>query len=149
MQPDNKNRWKKIFLVILVLAVIGAATSYLLWNKPHQDVASSKAAKVLASDLYQIFSADSFVANKQYLQQVVLVSGLLKEVSTNQQQQVVAKLVTGVEGAYINCTFEERMPKLITGDTVTVKGICGGLDEGNPELGIPGDLYLLRCYISK
>ena len=124
MQPANKIKWGKIFWVLLLLAAAGITTGYFLWNKPHQNVATAKAKQLTATELYRTFSTDSVLANKQYLQQVLIVKGALKETITNQQQQVVAKLMTGTEGAFINCSFEGKTTELKTGDTIT---LCHGL----------------------
>lgn len=139
----------RIVLVTAVLATAGFFTGYLLWNKPHREVAEATALNIKATELYSIFSTDSAAARRDFLEKVLSVEGQLQKISENQQNQVVATLLTGTEGAYINCTFEGAANGLQTGKTVRIKGICGGLGEGDPDLGIPGDLYLLRCYMNE
>ena len=139
----------RIAVLIAVLATAGSITGYLLWNKPHREVAEATALKIQATELYRIFSKDSAAARRDFLEKVLSVEGQLQKVSENQQKQLVATLLTGTEGAYINCTFEGPANGLQAGKTVSIKGICGGLGEGDPDLGIPGDLYLLRCYMSE
>jgi hypothetical protein len=149
MQSLRAKKWIRIALVLLSLATAGFLTAYFLWNKPHREVAAAASLKIQAADLYRIFTADTAAARAQYLQKVLAVEGQLQRVSENQQKQLVATLATGTEGAYINCTFEGPAKGLQPGSTVTIKGICGGLGQGDPDLGIPGDLYLLRCYIAE
>ncbi len=149
MERIRKIGWIRTALVLFVLAVAGLLTAYLLWNKPHRDVAEANAINIQAPELYRIFTTDSVAARKQFLEKVLLVEGQLQRVGENQQKQVVATLVTGTEGAYINCTFEGKASGLQTGKSVTIKGICGGLGQGDPDLGIPGDLYLTRCYLGE
>ncbi len=137
---------KKIALSLFVLIIIGAIVGYFLWNKPHTDVSGADAVKTDALSLYQSFTTDSANAKKQFLQQVVEVSGTVGSVNTNQQNQQIVLVKTATDGASINCTMEKAIDKIQAGTAVVLKGICEGLGQGDADLGIPGDLYLVRCY---
>jgi hypothetical protein len=56
---------------------------------------------------------------------------------------------TDVAGAYINCTMEEKTTGIIIGDKITLKGICSGYISGDMDMGLPGDVFLTRCYVHK
>ncbi len=141
-----KNRTRNIILAISILVAAGGFTVYTLWNKPHRTVENAKAVEIGARELYRVFSTDSAKARRDYLEQILLVKGEVLRISQNLQKQTVAFLATDQEGAFVNCTFEGVATGIEPGKTVTIKGICGGMEPSDPDLGIPGDLYMLRCY---
>lgn len=137
---------KKAGLIIVILALAVAAVGYFLWNKPHTNVQSTDGIKTTAIELYQSFTTDSAAANKKYIDKVVEVTGPVQSVSANQQQQTIVVLKTNTGGA-INCTMEQSNAVIKEGTTIKLKGVCTGIGEGDAELGIMGDVYLIRCYI--
>ena len=139
---------KKAGLIIVLLAVAAAAVGYFFWNKPHKNVSSADGIKINAADLYQSFITDSATANTKYIDKVVEVAGVVKSISVNQQQQKVVSLQTKIDAA-VNCTMEQKDAVIKEGATIKIKGICSGLGEGDADLGIMGDVYLIRCYIAE
>jgi hypothetical protein len=139
---------KKITFLKLLLAgtAIGALIGYLLYNKPHQNVATASAVSVTAVALYNSFITDTATAGKRYLQQVIQVSGTIKSITSNQQNQQVLLLQTNTNGASVNCTMEAAATNTQPGHNIIVKGICQGLGQADAELGIAADLYISRCY---
>lgn len=137
---------KKIIPVLIVLIAAAMLTGYLLWNKPHTNVQSAEAVYADAPALYTAFVADSAAANSKYVDKVLEVNGTVQKVFKNQEQQTVLSLQTATEGAYINCTMEQKGVLVKEGSKVKIKGICNGLGQGDAELGILGDVYLIRCY---
>jgi len=141
---------KKLILIsIAILALTGGAVGYYMYNKGPRDVRSASGIKINADALYTIFATDSTEAKKKYTDKIVQVTGEITEVSTNLQQQKVVLLKTAVEGAHINSTLEIADENLHAGQTITLKGIASGMGQGDADLGIPGDVYLIRCYIVK
>lgn len=140
---------KKIVVWVMVLAAAGAATGYFLWNKPHKEVADAAGIKIKAAALYQAFITDSAAANTQYTDKIVEVSGTVKSVGVNQQQQAVVTLQAGTGDAAVNCTLEQKDAVIKEGTVIVVKGICTGMGEADADLGIMGDVYLIRCYIAQ
>ena len=140
---------KTIVTIFCILILIGAAAAFYLWNKPHKDVANAAAAKIEAVELYQVFSTDSVIANKKFVQQVIEVSGTINRILKNQQNQTVVLIKTNTDGAYINCTFEQNSNNIQAGQIIKIKGICNGIGQGDADLGIKGDVYLVRCYLDK
>jgi hypothetical protein len=140
---------KKTFITFCILTLIGVAAAFYLWNKPHQDVENAAAIKTDAVTLYKVFSTDSFTANKKYIQQVIEVSGTIKSISKNQQNQTVVLIKTDTNAAFINCTLEQNSNTLRAGQPINIKGICNGIGQGDADLGINGDVYLVRCYLVK
>ncbi len=140
---------KKIMITFCLLILIGVAAAFYLWNKPHQNVANAAAVKTNAVSLYKVFKSDSIAANKKFTQQVIEVSGTVNRVSKNQQNQTVVLISTNTNGAYINCTLEQDSKNIQPGQLINIKGICNGIGQGDADLGIKGDVYLVRCYLDQ
>ena len=139
---------KNILIFFIAIVLIAVVSGYLMWNKPHQNVKDADAIKITAIDLYKIFTTDSARAKSKYLNVVVAVSGEVKQVSLNQQNQQIILLKTNTPDASVNCTMEEKANNVKTGDTIVLKGICSGYISGDPDMGLAGDVFLTRCYIS-
>lgn len=140
---------KTLLAVIIALVAIAGITGYMLWNKPHKDVESADAVSITAADLYNIFITDSAKAKSLYTDKVLLVSGKVNRVSTNQQAQQVIYMDTPVSGAYINCTMEGKADSVKAGDDITIKAICSGYISGDADMGLPSDVFLVRGYLLK
>ena len=143
-----KKKKKYLFLVLAILVVI-AAVGYYMYNKPPVNVKDADATKIVAGDLYQAFIKDSATAKKEYTNKILEVSGIVKQKTQNQQKQPLILLDAKVEGAAINCTLEGPVGEVSPGQPLSLKGICNGMGEGDADLGIAGDVYLVRCYVVK
>lgn len=135
---------KRILLIILGLALVGAAIGYALWNKPHENMQSSKAeAKMEASDLFAAYNADENAANAKYLGKTIAVSGKVKETSKTDGNPVKVSLETGDEFVVIcelDALSQHARTDFPVGETVTFKGKCDGLNL---------DVQLSRCVETK
>ncbi len=109
----------------------------------------SRGININAMALYNAFISDSAAAQKQYSDKILLVHGNIHALAVNTEKSQIITLQTGTDGAYINCSMEEDSPGLTPGVSLTLKGICSGLGEGEPLLGIKGDVYLSRCFVIK
>ena len=85
-------------------------------------------------------------ANITYLNKVIKVSGTIWDISVNQKHQQIILLKTSVTGASVNCTMEENINNYKAGDKIMLKGICSGYIPGDTDMGLPGDVFLIRCY---
>lgn len=144
-----KNTKKIILFNIGILLIAVAVIGYYMYNKGPVDVKSSRGIEATSNELYTSYTTDSVSAHKKYDDKVLKVTGEVSEVSQNTQKQQVILLKTSTSGGYINCTMEEAGPNVKAGDMVTVKGICSGIGQGDVDLGILGDVYLTRSFISK
>ena len=75
------------------------------------------------------------------------VSGEITQASMNQQHQQIILLKTNVSGGSVNCTMEEKANNIKAGDSIVLKGICSSYMGGNMDMGLPGDVFLSRCYL--
>jgi hypothetical protein len=139
---------KNILFIFMVLAFTAAVAGYLLWNKPHRNIKNANAIETNANALYNIFIAGSAKAKSTYLNKIVIVSGIVKEVTVNQQHQQIILLKTSVADASVNCTMEESTNSCKAGEAIRLKGICVGFIGGEADMGLPGDVFLIRCYPS-
>ena len=145
-----KKKGRNILFILIGLGLwCGLVISYFVWNKPHQGVRDADAVRTNALTLYKSFTTDSAKAKSAFLNKVVSVSGVVKEVSVNQQQQQIILLKTLVPGAFVNCTMEKSSNNIQQGNKVELKGICIGYIGGDADMGIPGDVFLIRCYPQK
>ena len=140
------SRNKIILITAIVLITAAATAAYLLWNKPHKDVKDASGLNVNAIELYNQYVSDSVKARSAYTDKVLQVTGEVARLSANRQNQQIVLLKTTVSGAYINCTMEENLQAIKEGGTVTIKGICSGYIGGDADMGLPGDVFLVRGY---
>ncbi|MEO6542390.1 MAG: hypothetical protein ABIN74_15415 [Ferruginibacter sp.] len=140
-------RSKKIILITIATVIVAACIIvYVQWNKPHKNVQDANAMQITAPVLYGSFVTDSANARSLYVDKVVEVKGEVAKISLNQQAQQIILIKTAVDGAYINCTMEQETVGLKAGDTTCIKGICSGYISGDADMGLPGDVFLIRGY---
>ena len=146
----KRNLKKTIVWIVLLLAIMVAGVGYYLYNKGPEDVKNSKGMAVLAKDLYDSYIKDTVIASKEYTGKILEISGEVTGTSLNTQHQQVILVKTNTAEAHVNCTLDVSGELLPAGTTqIKLKGICSGLGQGDADLGIPGDVYLTRCYIVK
>jgi len=145
---------KKIGLAILVIALCVAAVSYYMFNKKHFSVQDADpVTSITAEALHQTFVTDSSLAKNKFTgdennSKVIKVEGEIAEIKKDQQGNTIILLKTTTEGAFINCTMEGKVVNLNTGNKIVLKGICTGYNF-DADMGIPGDVILIRCYCIK
>ena len=140
---------KNIVIFFTAVIIIAGAIGFYFYNKGPVNVKNATAIKTEAVNLYQSFLKDSATAKKTFLNNVLEVSGMVMKVSKNLENQVIVMLQTNEAGAYINCTMEKDAVVLPENKQATLKGICTGMGMGDADLGIMGDVYLVRCYLVK
>lgn len=136
---------KNFFFILITIALTSAIVCYLIWNKPHVDVKNATAVETNANALLSVFINDSASAKEIYLNKVVNVSGRIKKILYNREHHQIVLLKTSVTNASINCTMETDNEKFSIGDQIKIKGICAGYTGGDIDMGLPGDVFLIRC----
>lgn len=119
-----------IFIIIGVGVLIGLATGFYLWNKPHKNMQRATADLTLtAAELMTAFNADETAANTKYLDKVVAVTGKVLEATTNGEATVVSLDAADDLGS-ISCELDrfskQNRTTFSPGEEVTLKGICSG-----------------------
>jgi hypothetical protein len=138
---------KKILILCFILLSGAAAVGYYLYNKGPENVRNRRGTHVEAETLYNSYIKDSSKAQEVYTGEILAVSGVVDKMDSTSKDATIVLLTTGVEGGYINCTLDETTRPLAKNEKVTIKGICSGLGESDPDLGIMGDVYLTRCLL--
>lgn len=143
----RKKQGKYLVLIFVAIIAVAVIIAYRIWNKPHTNVRDAEAVKTTSIALYNILSKNGS-DSATYLNKVVEVSGVIESVSKNEQNQQIILLKTNVSGGSVNCTMEEEVNGKNPGDTIKLKGICSGYISGDIDMGLPGDVFLIRCYRS-
>jgi hypothetical protein len=139
---------RNIFSIFIAIIVIAAVIGFMMWNEPHRDIKDATAVKTTAILLYTNLTKDSARMKSKLVNQVVEVSGEVKNVLKNQKGDQIILLKTNTSGGSVNCTMEEKISNVKPGDTISIKGICSGYIGGDPDIDLPGDVFLIRCYPS-
>ncbi|MEO6759836.1 MAG: hypothetical protein ABIO24_10320 [Saprospiraceae bacterium] len=130
---------KKALLFLLLIGVAGVAIGYYQWNKPKENMSTSKAEETVdAGQLLTEYNANEDAANAKYLGKTIAVSGKVKE-TTQEDGTVKVMLETGQDfGVYCTLDSLAQHPRtdFPAGETVTLKGKCDGLNL---------DVQLSRC----
>lgn len=137
-----------VLLIFIIIITIIALIGYQVWNKPHQDIKNAVAVKTSAIKLYNSLTNDSANTKALFVNKIVAVSGEVKQVSRNQQNQQVILLKTNISDGSVNCTMEENIKNIKAGDMILIRGICIGYIGGDNDMQLPGDVFLIRCYPS-
>jgi hypothetical protein len=132
---------KKVLIVIAVLAVIGAAYGYYLWNMPQENMMNKKAdSSVSATQLFKDFSANEQAANAKYLGKAVAVTGVVKSVEKEETGGGVQVALETGDSFGVVCELDplSKHPRMDfpVGGKVTFKGNCTGFNF---------DVQLTRC----
>ena len=119
---------KKILIALIVLALIGAAFGYYLYNKPVESLEHKKADVAISADqLLKEYESDEKAANDKYLGKIVEVSGKVIDI-TNEEGKKKVNLETSNPISAIICELEGSgdTGNLKAGDDVKMKGKCTG-----------------------
>ncbi len=127
-------KWQLVLLSFVLAGIALAVVLYLLvYNKPHTDYEKAKPEWVISAEaLYFSFVDDEMAANDKYTGKVVLIEGQVAQVEQVDDLVIVSFVFEegffGGEG--VRCTMLEghhaRALELLTGETVTIKGLCVG-----------------------
>lgn len=144
----TKKAKRNIFLILIAIVIAIAIFGYIIWNKPHLNVKNASAIKTTAIALYSNLSKNDTLTKSNYINKVVEVTGEITQVFFNQQHQQILLLKSNVPGGSVNCTMEEKITNIRVGELIVLKGICIGYIGGDMDMGLPGDVFLTRCYPS-
>ena len=140
------NRWKKILIGILVIALAAAGYGYYLFNKKPADVRTEKPNyEIEAATLLADFNKDETAANQKYLDKVIAVKGKVAEIKLDTATgQATVVLDSGDPTAAISCSFYDdeaaAVKQLSKGKEIVIKGQCTGKLM---------DIVLNKCSIEK
>lgn len=138
------NYYKKWIIALVLIAIVAAAgVAYYMYNKPHADIAGMKTDHMLtASELYASFDENEKVANEEYLNKVIEVSGKVVGIEQSNEGNKTFILEGGGLMGGVKCEMDTHsqhdLDQVSTGDKVTLKGICTGYLM---------DVVMVRCIL--
>ena len=113
---------KKVGIAILVLVIIGGAIGFYLYNKPHRDYQEEEPSYTLnANELAISYAEDQTQANALYLDQVVVVEGVIIE---KQEKGLIIE-----PNIFVTVRDTSFLRKVQEGDEIGIKGRVLGYDE--------------------
>ncbi|MBN1926631.1 MAG: hypothetical protein JW798_12425 [Prolixibacteraceae bacterium] len=123
---------KILVIIVVVLALIVAGAWYYLMHMPEKNLANQTPDYIIAAtDLALEYEGAPEVSDKKYIDRVVEVTGIVAEISKDQNDQTVIILQSPESFTGILCTLAEKEEKaardIAAGDNITLKGICTGM----------------------
>lgn len=119
---------KKLLIGFILLAIVGVAYGYYMYNKPVESLGNKDADVTITADqLIKDYEADENTANKKYLGKVVIVTGKITDIIDEEGKKKI-NLETSNPIAAVICEMEanSKAENLKAGDNVKIKGMCSG-----------------------
>lgn len=147
---------KKTVKYGLIIAGIGFAAAVAvflyMYNMPHRNIQEEEVRFTMGADEFtQEFMSNPVESNAKYLDQVVVIEGIIGEKSQDQLNQQVITFKT--EKAGINCTFtaetNSNAEKLNEGYKVKIKGVVRLGASYDEDLDMTEYAILEKCDIIK
>jgi len=136
------SRQIKILIGFILMISVGLLIILNLYNKPHLNVKKERAdIKLTAQNLIDDYQNDEVLANKNYVDKLVQVIGVVSEVSFDNGNSIITiKDSNGQSSIMCNMQPEENLKvlKIKKDSVVTIKGICTGYLL---------DVIMVRCVI--
>jgi len=127
------NKFIKYLLYALVaIALLGAIAWFAFLNVPKASSQGKTADFTLpATELFQAFDTDEAAGNAKYISKIIDVTGIIEEITTDEQGAPVVLLAGGGDFGGVLCTLEKSQAAKIKGkdfgDEITIKGVCTGM----------------------
>ncbi|HZV71291.1 MAG TPA: hypothetical protein VFG10_17170 [Saprospiraceae bacterium] len=119
---------KKILIALILLAIIGAGYGYYIYNRPVASLEDKEADVAISADqMITDYETDETAANEKYLGKVVVVTGKITEITSEEGKKKV-NLETSNPISAVICEMEEnkKTENLKAGAMIKVKGMCSG-----------------------
>ena len=121
---------KKMGLLALVLFMVGIAWVWYVLTEKYSDTSKIAAAyTVNALDLIHEFERNDSLANKKYVEKMMVVNGEVSEVE-GVDSTVNIKMADSTSGSYVIFAFQQQdkvlAEKIKVGEKVSIKGSCSG-----------------------
>lgn len=116
---------RTLLLILSSIIIIAGIAGWRYVNKPVTQVEDADALVINAERLSDEYAKDEAASNKKYLDKALEVSGIVAEVSKNQDGKTVVLLQADDPMSGVQCTFRNDVA-IVAGKPVTVKGFCTG-----------------------
>jgi len=127
---------KKIFKVLIItigsLAVLLLAAYLYIRYMPEKSMSKQDASfSISATALANEYNLNPEASDKKYIDRVIQVTGVISEISTDQNNATVFILRENSSATGVLCTLDEnsakKAAKYKVGSPVTIKGSCTGM----------------------
>ena len=118
----------RIIVLVLFGLAIGGMYGYYLYNKPLKDLSSGNAdISIAANKLLNAFEADESLANSEYLDKIIQVSGKIEKIENTETGSSVL-LDAGSLMGFISFEMapDQDLSNYSLGDEITLRGVCSG-----------------------
>ncbi|AEW02002.1 hypothetical protein A4D02_08315 [Niastella koreensis] len=143
------NKKRTIIGGIVVVIALAAGYGWYQFNRTVQGLANVRADfSVNATDLIKEFVSSEDAANKKYMNKILAVKGMVRNVEAAQSTVVLGDTsdMSGVR-CVIDSTANSTIGSLQKGAVITIKGAITGFNKD--ETGLLGsDVQLNRCVIA-
>lgn len=131
---------KKYIIIFAIIVIAGISVAYFLYNKPHENIGNATPdIEISASELFANYEQDEPASNTKYLGKTIQVTGIVKEVTTENDITIVVleseSMMFGVRCELDPHSTHQRID-FNPGESVTLKGKCSGM---------LADVVLVRC----
>jgi len=145
----RKNILRYIVLPLLVIGAAAAIYIYKEYNRKQKDTASLKPAySVTASSLVSEFEANEKASNTKYLDKVIRVDGMVKQLEKDDKGFYTIILGDTASMLSVRCSIDSihtsEVAAVKQGSVIAVKGICSGF---NADEMLGSDVILIRSVV--
>jgi hypothetical protein len=142
---------RNILIAIAFIAICAGICGFIKYNRIAKDLLYVKAKFTVTADaIMESFITDEANANKQYLGQVVSVTGNIRTIEASDKNNGILVLGDKASSSSVRCSLDSmhlnELPGLHTGEEVTVKGIVAGYNADDTGL-LGSDVQMNRCVI--
>jgi hypothetical protein len=152
-------RIKIMGLLLLGILIVGLGIALYLFNMPHRNVVGSKADfNMTASAIVHEYLENPTAANAKYLNEegeskILAVTGTVRSIDEDMNQQKVILLMEANDKAGVSCTFTQNTNKhtdnIEIGQQITVKGVIRSGASYDADMELYEDVILEKCDILK
>jgi hypothetical protein len=135
-------RWLVFAIVMAFVIIVTGVVLYVFRSNPDSVKKFKPDFTLTAREITSAFEEDENNANKLYLVKVILVKGIVKEVTTSDGENIIIYLDGTLTGG-VSCLFkldEISGMEIKPGDTLSIKGKCTGFIL---------DVVLTKCCLVK
>lgn len=146
-----KSKRKYIWPLIIILIGLGIWQGLKEYNRTNKDLKNVKAdIKISAMDLINEYEKNDSASNKKYLDKVLEVTGIIKEVNTDDKGYFTVVLGDTGTMSSVRCSmdtaYQQHAAKLTAGSSTIVRGACTGFNKD--EMGLGSDVIMNRCVVA-
>jgi hypothetical protein len=129
---STKKIWITLLVVVAVIALSLLGGYLYLLHMPEKSMSKQVPDfSMSATRLAEEFEADPAAANGKFIDRVIEVTGVISEISTDQNNAIVFILHENEAPAGVLCTVSEKSAskaeRYKVGDRVVLRGICTGM----------------------